>query len=316
VVLAALLMAAPMMAAPGAAQEAPVAELSACIAALGDDEDGAEEDLLWPELVDACPDLEAALAASEYAPWLPEAWRERAQESPGFITLDSLIALERLLDAESAPRDARTVSQESLAAALDDLDRAEAKPRVTWWNRLLEWLRERMSRQRGDEDAGWLIEWLSDLGRHETLLRMLGYGLFAAIVLVALGIVVNEMKIAGVFDARRRRDTESAAADAPSIAHVPATPSTERFAALIDRILAALTADERVSVDAAATHRELVRSVRLHDSDEHASFVRLVDCAERVRYAPAWPPEGEIESALDGGNALLTAIHRRRGVSQ
>jgi hypothetical protein len=311
VVLAALLIAV-----PGAAQEAPLAELSACIAELSDDEDGAEEDLEWPELREACPELEAALASSEYAPWLPEAWRERALENPGFITLDGLIALERLLDVESEPRDPRTVSQQSLADALEGLDRAEATPRVTWWNRLLEWLRERTSRRRGVDDTGWLAEWLSDLGRHETLLRMLGYGLFAAIVLVALGIVVNEMKIAGMFDARSHRRTVSADAAAPSMAHAATTPSTERFAALIERILAALTADERVSVDASATHRELVRSVRLHQRDEHASFVRLIDCAERVRYAPTWPPAGEIESALDGGNALLTAIHGRRGVSK
>jgi hypothetical protein len=141
---------------------------------------------------------------------------------------------------------------------------------------------------------------------------VLGYGLFGAIVLIALGVVVNEMRVAGVFDVqlhRRGAFTEREMAQSPE---ARAAPQAERFAALIDRILDALGADRRGKLDASATHRELLRGVRWQRDDDRASFTLLIDCAERVRYAALRPASSEIESALDRGAQLLAAVNDHR----
>jgi len=297
---------------PASPQDGALDVLDQCIDYLHDGDGDAEHDLQWPELTEACPDLEGALEASEYAPWLPEAWRERVRDDPGFITFDGLVELERLLAAEREPREPRSVNTNSLPEVLDGLDRADETFSVTWWERVLEWIRERIPRQSGG-DSGWLADLLSDLGRHETLLRVLGYGLFAAIVLIALGIVVNEMRVAGVFDARLRGRGASAEHATAQVSDVSSTLPAERFAALIDRILDAVGADRRGTLDASATHRELARGVRWQQDDERASFARLIDCAERVRYAATRPPASEIDSALEHGARLLARVdHRAR----
>ena len=290
---------------PAAAQDAARDALVACVAYF-DEDDRHEDDVPWSDIDEACPDLQSALESSEYAPWLPEAWRDHAS----LVTLDSLVELERLLEAESTRREADTLDTASLSAVLQNLDRVEDSHRITWWDRFVDWLRERTLRRQGAGDASWLADWLNELGEHETFLRVLGYSLLGAIVLVALGIVVNEMKVAGVFgrSARRTEQVLQGAAVSPA---APSDGPTDRLASLIDRILAVLAQEHRGVLDVGATHRELVRDVRLPRDDERATFVRLIDCAERVRYAAAWPPTPEIDGALDGGARLLAALKGR-----
>jgi hypothetical protein len=305
----AALLAALLSCATASAQDAARDALATCVTRLTEAGDDTGDDVQWPKIREACPELEVALESSEYAPWLPDAWRERATTEQTFITLDGLLELERLLDAATIMRDVRTLNEDSLPEVLDGLNDVEGTHRITWWDRFLAWIRERVSQQQGSE-RGWLSEWLGELGQHQALLRALGYGLFAAIVLIAFGIVVNEMKVAGVFEPHLRRLKSPDARAAQSVPDE--TPQhSERLATLIDRILVALARERSVTLDSSATHRELVRAVPLQRDDDRTSFVRLVDCAERVRYAAVWPPSTEIDNAFDAGTRLLAAINDR-----
>lgn len=255
-----------------------------------------------------CSELKTLLENSPYAAWLPEDWWGPR------LTLDSLLELRELIEAESIAREPRTVDGSGVAAALASLGDDAQASEVTWWDRLIEWLRSRL-RSDSQQSPNWLFKWLDEIYEHQTALRIAGYCLFALIILSAAWIVFSELRAAGVFGTRWQRRSRSAGtphsagpARGLTLADLDGIDLANRPSMLLALLQGALARREDRAVDASVTHRELAARVQLSSDSQRSAFGRLVRCAERVRYAAELPALAEIDEAVRGGRQLLESI--------
>ncbi len=259
------------------------------------------------EIETQCPELRKVLERSPIAAWLPEEWW-----GP-LLTTESLLQLRDHAAIESLDREARTLDTTGMLAALASLGE-DAHDQVSWWDRLREWLRSRLQSD-SPEPPRWLLKWLDELAEHRTALRIIGYCLFALIVLSAALIVLNELRAAGVFGASWRRQSRFAdtlvspgSAHALTLSDVERSDPINRPSLLLALLTAALATRDNRTVDASFTHRELAARVELHDDSQRSAFGRLLRCAERVRYAGTLPTRAEIDEAVTGGRRLLESL--------
>jgi hypothetical protein len=289
-----------------AAQDAATAAIDACLAELEGPQRKPEAGL--KEIVAQCPELKSILEHSPYAAWLPEEWWHQQ------LTSGSLLELREHIEHESAARAAGTLDTSGVSAALGSLAEDLRASKVTWWDRLREWLRSRLQPEE-EEQPTWLFEWLDKLSRHEAALRVAMYTLFGLIVIAAIWIVINELRAAGVFGVRARRAALSAERRAGSrqvreltLADIENSDPANRPSMLLALLLTAWARREDRAVDNSTTHRELAARIALEDSSQRMAFGRLVRCAERVRYAAVLPSRTEIDEAVSDARSLLDSI--------
>src|SRR5271170_4284930 len=127
--LLALLLAA--AGAPGAAAREPVAAIDACIRQLDP-----TLDVGYPRIVQRCPDLAPALAASAWAARLPPDWNKPGNE----LSAGGLAELRTLMTRQPNAVSVRVPRVERVAAVLAGIRRNDQPPEG-WWARLKRWLR-------------------------------------------------------------------------------------------------------------------------------------------------------------------------------
>jgi hypothetical protein len=289
-----------------AAQDLATEAIDACLASFEEKERGEAPRL--KDIETQCPELKSILERSPYAAWFPEEWWH-PQLSTG-----TLAELKALIAYESLAHEARTLDTSGVGAALESLETDRRASKVTWWDRLREWLRSRLKPDE-EEPPTWLFKWLDELSRHETALRVTGYALFGLIVIAALWIVINELRAAGVFGARARRRARSAATLASAraargltLADVESSDPLNRPSLLLKLLLAAWAKREDRTIDDSTTHGELAARVILEDSSQRMTFGKLLRCAERIRYAATVPTRGEIDEVVGDARRLLDAL--------
>lgn len=295
------------------AQDAATETIDACFARFEKAEKGSTPGLA--EIEAQCPELKIALEHSPYAAWFPEEWWD-----PQF-SMGSLAELRDHIALASNGREPRSLDTSGVAAALDSLEDDRRARQVTWWDRLREWLRSRF-RPDEQEQPTWLYEWLDELSRHQTAVRIIGYTLFGLVVLAAVWIVINEFRATGVFGARRQRRSRSAVTLASAgsrqgltLSDIDGSDPLSRPSLLLALLLAALAKRDDRIVDASVTHRELAARVVLDDSSLRSAFGRLIRCAERVRYAATVPSRSEIDDVMVDARRLLESIAAPPGTS-
>lgn len=304
--LLALLMAS--FCAVTAAQEDGRALLGACLERFAED-DPSSAVSRFEEIRDLCPELKAGLEHSAPAAWLPEQWW-----GPGLST-SSLADLRDQIELELAERPRLELDTSGVAAALASIEEDRKAKALSWWDRVLEWLRERLQPPRGEEDASWFLNLMEKLGEHETALKITAYVLLGVIVLIALLIVANELREAGVFGKRTRFGPghhweEGVRERGPGLADLDRLDLNEQPALLLRLLVAAFDeargGGERLGH--AATHRELAARVALGSAEQRTAFGMLLRCAERLRYAASMPVREEVERAVAGGRRLLASL--------
>jgi hypothetical protein len=144
------------------------------------------------------------------------------------------------------------------------------------------------------------------------MLRLVVAVSIALLVLLALAVVVNELRVAGLLKRRGgsagRTAPGRAARGGLNLSDVDAAGVGTQPGLLLELIAARLAAQDRLPPARAFTVRELIRRVRLEDE---AGRVRLADLAavsERMRYAPGAVATPVREAALRGGRELLAAL--------
>jgi len=291
-----------------AAQDAGRDALYGCLEQFEDEAQGSVP--RFAEIQQRCPDLKAALDASPHAAWLPEEWWG------AHLSINSLADLHQQIDRESAQHAPKGIDTSGVAAALASLG-TDVSAKVSWWDRVREWLRSRLQTGQ-DGESSWFFRWIDELARYDTALRIAAYSLFALIVLAAAFIVVNELRAAGVFGRRARtgampRDGTGLGARGRvlTLDDLDRVDPLERPALLVALVVNALARSRDRVADTGATHRELISRLPLGSEPQRGAFSHLIRCAERVRYAASPPSRADLDAAIASGRSLLESIAPR-----
>lgn len=256
------------------------------------------------ELEQECPGIQAALAQSGYTPYLSELQQEQ-------LTVYGLIELQRLAQRYApAELEHPAVQIESLGPILTSLQRERTdEAQLSWRDRLERWLREVMGQQQ--EDYSWLTKWIEKVSFSEAFVKMTLYVLVGLLILLAIGVVVNEMRVAGVMRRGRRgakHDLASARLPAQqsriSLDELERASPRERVLILLQSLVAALVTTGRLRTERSLTHRELGHRASFAARSERECFERIAAAAERVVYGHGKLDAAEIDPLVRDGRAL------------
>jgi len=299
--LLALLLAAALV--PCAQARAALEAIDDCLARLD-----TELDVGYARIAARCPDLTAALGASSFAPWLPADWKRPDNQ----LSAAGLSELRAQLVREGGRGDNRRPAprSERVASVLASVTHGDAAS-IGWWQRFKDWLR-RILTTRAPTDSGWLRRWLAGIELSRSATRLITWASFAIVVALAAGIVINELRIAGVLRGRRAR-SQARGADlsrggSAALEEIERAAPEQQPAMLLELIAARLAALRRLPPARALTARELERQARLPEESGRARLAELVTVCERVRFSGAAVSSASLTAAVRGGRALLAAL--------
>jgi hypothetical protein len=232
-------------------------------------------------LEQVCPDFDEALNDSGYAPFISPA--QRAE-----LTADSLADLHELMvRAERPQAAARGPDLQALPAILESLDKVQQKePPLSWWERFKRWLRQRLGRDAGD------ASWLDRFELNPSVARALVVTSIVLVILLALAVLINELRVAGVFrrDGARRGQSPVATASSertPTWSDLDRMAPGERPSFVLRMLVAALVRTGRLRTERSLTHREVSARATLEDEAQRACLTRVATLAERTVYGGA-----------------------------
>jgi hypothetical protein len=255
----------------------------------------------FDEVAVRCPDLIRRLQASDSAAWLPAGWAAASQD----LSAASLIDLRQLIAHQLS---LRTTSRSPDLTALKSI-LVELGPTQTpgEWARFTRWLRESLERGNPAPAHRW---WdTARAGPSQTLIDLICYACLAAVVIMALGLIVNELRVAGAF-ARRpdriagdaRRAPMAVVSDWSAIQNAPAR---DRPRLLLERIAVRLMELDRLPPAGGFTVRELMQLARLSQGEDRSLLADVALAAERVRFSGEQLSAASLAMAVDRGRRLL-----------
>ncbi len=265
-----------------------------------------QTDLGYERIAARCPDLPRQLDASSWSAWLPKEWKTPHND----LSAESLKDLRQLVERELATRaPSRAPSLGSLHPILVELGPME--PRSTGlWARFTGWFRDALER-RGPEDGNdWWDRTVGRVSVSQALVDVIGYGCLVAVVAIALGLVVNELRVAGVFSARRSRTVGKAGAGATTQATSDWTAIQGAFAGerprlLLELIAARLVELNRLPPAGGFTVRELLQHAHLTRGEDRSLLADVALTAEQVRFSGDEIPAARLEAVVQRGRQLL-----------
>jgi hypothetical protein len=300
--LLALLLAAALL--PCAQAHDALEAIDECVARLD-----SELDVGYARIAARCPDLSAALGESAFAAWLPADWKRPDNQ----LSAAGLSELRAQLARESGRGDSRRPPPrtERVATVLAAVTHADAGS-IGWWQRFKDWLR-RILTTHAQTDGGWLRRWLAGIELSGTTTQLITWTALVLAVALAAGIVINELRIAGVLRGRKTRSDARAAAArrggyAEALAEIEHAAPERQPALLLELIAARLAALQRLPPARALTARELARQARLPEESGRVPLVELVTVCERVRFSAEPVSSASLAAAVRGGRVLLTAL--------
>jgi hypothetical protein len=172
-----------------------------------------------------------------------------------------------------------------LAETLDTEDRDRGQ---SWWERLLYWLRQR-HKGRDEADLRWLEAWLEKLALAETTAEYIAYGVSALLILVAVGLVLNEVRLVRQGRPERRPRNSARGDPAGATAVTSGTPSEvqslpRNAPELLNVCIDYLIQNRRLPEARSRTNREFLRHL-YHTGDSAApGFHHLLQQAECALY--------------------------------
>jgi hypothetical protein len=302
--LLALLLAAGL--APAAPARDPLQAIDDCLARLD-----SELDVGYARIALRCPELTPALATSAFAPWLPADWQrpDNQLSAAGLAELRAQLTRESVPPAQphAAPRSEHVAT---VLAAVTPVEPAAAR---SWWQRLKDWLRGLLTTHPQADDP-WLRRWLADLKLPSAATELIGWAALTVVVALAAGIIVNELRIAGVLrrraDRGRVKSAEAGAAASPALADLERAAPEEQPRLLLELIASRLATRQPLAPPRALTGRELERQARLPGEAARAWLAELVGVCERVRFSAENVSGSSIAGAVHGGRLLLLALER------
>ena len=257
-----------------------------------------------------CPDLAAALEHSPWAAWLPGGWKEPHNH----LNAESLRALHDALVREStdAAAGTRVLHPERVQAVLERVARPDSAPE-SWWTRFKRWLREILTPKQQQEDDSWLRRLLGDVSVDRAMLRLVTALAIGLLVVLAVAVVINELRVAGLLkrrtgSSRRRAPPGAPAGGVWTLSELDGADQGAQPALLLQLIAARLVARDLLPPARAFTVRELVKRARLPGAAERGRLAELATVSEKMRYAADGVTPPVLAAALRGGRELLAAL--------
>jgi hypothetical protein len=274
----------------------------------------AQVDVGYERVAARCPDLARALERSGVEQWLPQGWKEtRNNLSVGSLNeLRSVV--ERELATQAPSHKPRVERLNEVLVSLGDQHRQGSGT----WLRFKKWLHDLVDRRERAENEDWFDRMVSRVGISDALVEIVTYVALGAMVVLALTVVLNELKAAGLLGRRARSATDEDAENLLSVRAVPTVgdieraPMVERPRMLLELIAFKLTALKRLPPAGAMTVRELSGSVQLEAEQDRQRLASLAFTAERARYAEGGVPAELLDSAYEQGRELLGSVEQLR----
>lgn len=257
-----------------------------------------------------CPELLPALERSPWRELLPHTMRERREE----ISAESLRAMAELLrqaNADVAPRTAPR--QDLLAPVLAELGE-EGRAGTTGWERFKRWLKQKLEKRPGDDEAGWLDKWSRQFHTSEGVARALTYVGYAILAALVLAVIWSELRAAGLLGgirpASRRANPAAEWRRRLMLADVNAAPLADRPGMLLRLLGEALTRSHRLPAAEGLTAAAIARRAELDSADDRAELERVAATSDEVRYAERQIPEERLRGTVTAAQALLAKFAR------
>ena len=276
----------------------------------------AQVDVGYERVAALCPDLARTLERSGVEQWLPQGWKETRNN----LSVGSLNELRAVVERELAtPAPTHTPRVERLNEVLVSLGEQHRQGSGTWM-RFRKWLRDLIDRRDRAANEDWFDHMVSRVGISDAIVEIVTYVALGAMVVLALIVVLNELKAAGLLG-RRARAVADEKADArsllsaravPTFGEIERAPMIERPRMLLELIASKLTAVRRLPPAGAMTVRELARSVQLDGAQDRERLSLLALTAERARYSESGVPEDALRSAYEQGRELLSSVESLR----
>jgi hypothetical protein len=210
-----------------AADPDPLAEARAAIESCTQRLDPVQ-DIGYDRIAARCPDLARVLERSELEDWLPQGWKEARNN----LSAGSLTELAAVAERELATRtSARTPRVERLNQVLAGLG-SQREEGVGVWAKFKRWLRNLVEQPDSRTREGWFDRMVSRVGISDAIAEVITYIALGAMVVLALIVVLNELKAAGLLGRRHRPEAGAAkpGADAthrvPSFVEIEAAPAS------------------------------------------------------------------------------------------
>jgi hypothetical protein len=260
-----------------------------------------------------CPGLARALEQSGVEEWLPRGWKEtRNNLSAGSLTeLRSLVARELATHASG-----RKPRAEKLGQVLAGLSPDHRASNGTWL-RFKRWLRELLERRDRERREDWFDQMVHRVGLSDAIGEIVTYVALGLMVVLALTVVLNELRAAGLLGRRARANNADerdervvSARPVPTLRDVERAAPRERPRLLLELIASRLTALHRLPPAAAMTVRELSACANLDAAQDRERLIVLAATAERARYAESAVPADALDSAYTRGRELLDNVEK------
>lgn len=268
--------------------------------------DGAA-DVGYERIAARCPDLTPALLSSPAAPWLPPEWKQpgNALSSRSLGELRGLLMRELTTRAMRQPPSTRRV-----AAVLAAVTESESSERG-WWARLKAWLHEALMPHQRSADESWVQGWVAGLNLSRVARRLIGWTALALVAGIAVSVILNELRVAGLLGSRARRARTGmqlpAERSSLSLAEVEQAEASARPSLLLELIATRLAAEQRLPAARALTAGELWRRARLPEAARR-HLAELAGVCERLRFSGTPVSPGTLATAVLNGRSVLAAL--------
>ena len=247
--------------------------LEECVDALGPDVVGLEE------IEATCPDVRTALEQLGLTDLV-------AVNQLSLLNRDGLNSLRALVSRYENEPERAAIGVDTLKPVLDSLRKPPVPEQsLSWYEKFKRWLRQIFDQNPSQSGKdSWLSRWLDEHSLPEAVRLGLLYGAVALVVLLGVGIVINEVRTA--LHGRRPKSASAVAnaADVPGV-HGATAPdldlSGDRPSSLLRMLIATLVKTGRLHDAQSLTHRELTKRARFDDSTQRESFQHIAQLAER-----------------------------------
>lgn len=254
---------------------------------------------------ETCPALTAAIAGS--------VWNEALLGSSAEdLSAQALVSLAELALAYEATTNASGIGVDSLDAVLASIREPDIAVEISLWSRFMSWLRELLGFGR-EGGSNWLAEWLQSIAIPGQVALAIVIAIGIGLLLVTIGIIVNELKEAGVLGRRAAKaalpEGAAFADDAPrvsSIDDVRRAPLARQPGLLLMLIVDALR--RYVPIAPSTTHRDLMTATSALRATQREPYARVVTSAERATFGGWTPAPDDLEPLLASGESLLASL--------